>query len=165
MKNRNFYFAGKPRKNCWRHKLVRYLGRYDQSPGILAQNDFNYLGPFYCKPDLNRCDGNFVWEYLENNELRWSLTWDEVIEQRISSIKNADCIFCYIDEDDCFDALIELGVAISRGIPVFLVFAPSVASDTQNKYKMACFSAEKVYFDKLEKDLPAILNEILRRFK
>lgn len=165
MNNRNFYFAGKLRQNCWRHKFVKNLGDYDETPGILAQLDFNYLGPFYCKPNLDDFNEDCFWEYLDNKHSRWDLTWDAAIKQRINSVKTADCIFCYIDEDDCFDALIEIGIAITRSIPVFLVFAPGINSEIQNKYKLACSSAEEVYFGKLEKDLPEILSKILRRFK
>jgi hypothetical protein len=168
------YLAGKIRKHCWRHRLVSGLRDHTWSDGVLQQEGFVYLGPFFVGCDHgcfhnknshgavairgnNLCPGRDI-----NSE--FDGVHQEVTNLCMAAVKKADILFCYIDSLDCFGTLVEVGFAIAHNVPVIIAFAPSVASPVDNDFWFPCVSAKWVIYNVNTWELPEYLKHALRRY-
>lgn len=125
------YLAGKVRKNCWRHGVVRDLrgaglseavghtcnNGYDESdlaemskslsfpvlPGsIFGQHD--YTGPYFIGCDhgcWHRPDGHGVAGFSGR----------DIVGMCLAAVMRADLVFAWVDALDCFGTVAELGFA------------------------------------------------------
>jgi nucleoside 2-deoxyribosyltransferase len=73
-------------------------------------------------------------------------------------------LFCYIDSNDCFGTLVEVGYAFAQNVPVVIAFAPSIASAVRNDFWFACVKARWVIYDAPEQALPMYLNRAIWRY-
>ena len=123
------YLAGKISKNCWRHNLIPALRGWEWEEGPLPAGAFTYVGPFFVACDHGcrhrpgthgasgmGCDGE-------------NITRASVFKRNQAALSSADIVFAYIESPDCPGTIAEIGWAASRGIPVYLFFAPGVDHD------------------------------------
>jgi nucleoside 2-deoxyribosyltransferase len=82
----------------------------------------------------------------------------------MAAVKKADLLFCYIDSQDCFGTLVEVGFAIAHNVPVVIAFAPDVASPVDNEFWFACVTARWVIYNVNACELPEYLKHALRRY-
>lgn len=170
----HIYLAGKIRKHCWRHRLVPELRDHSWSDGVLLQDDFVYVGPFFVGCDhgcfhnknshgtiairgVNVCPARDVHADFDSPHL-------EVAGLCLGALAKADLLFCYIDSKDCFGTLVEIGYALAQNVPVVIAFAPSIASAVHNDFWFACVKARWVIYDVSEHALPSHLKGAIRRY-
>ena len=121
------YFAGKIAANCWRHDLVPQLRGWQPTDGPIHCGSFTYTGPFFvsCDHKCRHADathgvlGIGCEPEIEENR-------DSVFGENQAALQSSSRVFAYIGANDCYGTLVELGWAARAGIPVFIVFAPSV---------------------------------------
>lgn len=141
MKKIKVYLAGKIAANDWRQKIVdirdNFFGneKYKIRHGMeLVYNDYiTITGPFFLSCDhrcyhgnnshgvgLNRLcpDGERYDCYAETDYF----SEGEVKNICLNQIKKSDVIFAYINSDECFGTLYELGYAAALGKPILLLF-------------------------------------------
>ena len=124
------YFAGKIAANCWRHDLVPQLRGWQQTKGPIDCGSFIYTGPFFASCDHKCRHGDATHGVLgigcmpEIEETR-----NKVFKANQADLGSSSRVFAYIAANDCYGTLFELGWAGKAGIPIFIVFAPSVEID------------------------------------
>ncbi len=168
------YLAGKIRKHCWRHGLVSGLRQHSWDDGVLPQDAFVYVGPFFVGCDhgcfhnksshgaialreVNACPGRDIQAEFDTPRL-------EVANLCLGAVAKADLLFCYIDSADCFGTIVEVGYALAQDVPVVIAFAPGVASAADNDFWFACEKAHWVIYDVTEPELPSYLMAAIRRY-
>lgn len=168
------YLAGKIRKHCWRHRLIHGLRNHTWDDGPFPQGDFVYIGPFFVGCDHgcfhnenshgaiavrgpNLCPGRY-----ENAD--FDAPHVEVANLCLGTINKADLLFCYLDSDDCYGTLVEIGYALAHCIPVVIVFAPGIATAINNDFWFACAKSSQVIYDVNECELPRVLMNAIRRY-
>ena len=121
------YFAGKITANCWRHDLVPQLRGWQQASGPIDCGRFIYTGPFFVSCDHKCRHGDATHGVLGIGcEPELEETREAVFEKNQAALQSSSRVFAYIASPNCYGTLIELGWAARAGIPVFIVFAPSV---------------------------------------
>ena len=155
------YLAGKIRKDCWRNLLVNGLRNHKWKDGVLNQEEFSYVGPFFvgcshgCYDHPNKHGAiNGCWP--DNN-----LSKREVVSLCYSAIDRADLVFCYIDKPDCFGTLVEIGYAHAKGKRVVIAFAPDITDSQENQFWFSTEIAYKTHFNICECQLPNLFNKTL----
>lgn len=124
------YLAGKIGKNDWRHSLVPNLRAHVWADGPIHTDAFSYVGPFFvsCDHGCNHHPGSHgASSAVECGQ--WQFTRKEIIDNNNAALENADLVFAYISDTDCYGTLIEIGWALRKGIRVVLAFAPNVPID------------------------------------
>lgn len=154
------YLAGKIRKNCWRHQLVKGLREHDWNLGPLPQLGFTYVGPFFVSCDhgcyhTNNSHGNTMGHQPSESEL--ALHQKAVVQRCRSAINQADIVFCFIESLDCFGTIAEIERAHILGKCVVIAFAPGLASAEENDLWFVCTDAHSVHYDVTEAELPKLL--------
>jgi len=166
------YLAGKISKNCWRHKLVKGLREQSWDDGPLEQDSFTYIGPFFVNcdhgcfhsnnthgvitlPEQNVCPNRL-------NQYQSSTPHRDVANFCFDAVAKSNLVFCYINGNDCYGTVTEIGYAISRGIPVVIAFAPGFATNEDNDFWLACSMAAWVLYDVEESQLPDLLNRAIQ---
>lgn len=170
----NVYLAGKIRKHCWRHSLVSGLRDHSWNDGALPQVDFVYVGPFFvgcdhgcfhnssshgtvAKRGVNVCAGRDVHAEFDSPHR-------EVANLCLGAVAKADLLFCYIDSNDCYGTLVEIGYALEQNVSVVIAFAPGIASTVHNDFWFACVKARWAIYDVSEHELPSYLMSAIRRY-
>jgi len=137
----NVYLAGKIAPNDWRQRLVDIRNNFSggekdeiRNGKILKYNDYvNITGPFFLSCDHSCYHGDNSHGVGLNNLCPNGERYDcygltdyfsekEVKDICLSQIKKSDVIFAYINSDDCFGTLYELGYASALGKPILLLF-------------------------------------------
>lgn len=122
------YLAGKIEKNCWRHKIVDGL-RADSEPpesfgnlilqkSILGRHD--YCGPYFIGCDHGCGHGDSTHGCKDNACAQVSIGKRHVMQNCLSNLHNSTAMFAWIDSDDCFGTITEIGYARGIGVPVFI---------------------------------------------
>jgi len=170
----NIYLAGKIRKHCWRHGLVSGLRNHTWNDGELPQENFVYVGPFFVGCDhgcfhgesthgvvatseSTACEGRDVLAEFNGHRL-------EITNLCLGAIVKADLLFCYIDSNDCFGTIFEIGYAFAHNVPIVIVFKPGIASETNNDFWFLCAKANWVVYNVDEWELPKYLMTAIRRY-
>lgn len=117
---RHVYMAGKIDGNDWRQEMVDdpdFLDDvYNQSPSVLLRDGrkLQYCGPYFS--DLSGGHGP-----------SWSSDWHarggphaSILARSIDGIDSADFVFAWIDSEDCYGTLVELGYALANQKTVYL---------------------------------------------
>jgi nucleoside 2-deoxyribosyltransferase len=82
----------------------------------------------------------------------------------LGAVTKADLLFCYIDSNDCYGTLVEIGYALAQNVPMVIAFAPGVASAVHNDFWFACVKARWVAYGVSEQELPSHLMRAIRRY-
>ena len=142
------YLAGKISKNCWRHSLVK--GLRDQFEGGCGESMSmieewwpvlqNAIGDglHYCGPYFISCDhGCFhseeashgavaSYESMSHDENSYSdEQYSRAYSRCLGAIEVSDVVFCWIESDDCFGTIAEIGYAKAMGKFICISFAES----------------------------------------
>lgn len=124
------YLAGKIGKNDWRHDIFLDLRNAESNTfEIDIVDSCKYVGPFFVGCDhgcfhgdtthgrgigKETCTGN----HSKKNE---DMMRTQLVKQCHNWIQSADFIFCWIDSATAFGTLVEIGMAYSLNIPIFMV--------------------------------------------
>lgn len=132
------YLAGKIEPYDWRHRFCFYRGNpgdpEDIASGCTIDVDDNLTitGPFFISCD-HRCyhgegkHGVGAVNSLHSNE--WGgcmgnfFTRDDVLNICKGQIDRAEIVFAYINKDDCYGTLAEIGYAHAQGKDIVVVFS------------------------------------------
>jgi hypothetical protein len=157
------FIAGKIRRYCFRHDLVRGLRSGWDGKVALQCDGFTYVGPF-----MDACDHGCRHGPGSHGVLGVAGLGCEGVEETRSSvyrrnqfgIRTADLVVAYIDAPDCYGTIFELGYAARAGIPYVVLFAPGIdISDFWYlQQSQAKFRAPYVV---PRKKLPAVFADIL----
>lgn len=117
------YLAGKVKKHCWRHDVVKGLREalhcdvMSPWPELYHSifNTHNYVGPYFASCDHGCNHGS----NMHGNGLGrdWICGGDNpperqtIIHRCFAAIKSADLVFAWIDSADCYGTIAELGYA------------------------------------------------------
>lgn len=159
------YLAGKIRKHCWRHQLVNDLREHHWGAGQLAQQDFNYVGPFFAGCDHGCYHGDGGHGNVSGCSPDMDLERYHVVKFCLDAITYADAVFCYVDAPDCHGTLVEIGWAYAKCVPVWIAFAPGLAQKDDNPMWFASEWAHKVSYDVAETKLPLEFEEFIQWLK
>ena len=172
-KKPNVYLAGKIRKSCWRHPLIPDLRESSWEDAPLPQEDFNYIGPFFVGCDHGCFHGESSHGSLATvieptlcgfpGQYAYTDQQDRIIRLCFQAIDQADLVFCYVDDPTCHGTLVEIGYAIAKKTPVFIAFAPGIASIWHNQFWFAEAGSKESFFDVEEGDLRGYLKHAIRR--
>lgn len=158
------YLAGSISQQCWRHSIVKGLGTIDGVNGppcpntcdgdgfdfpdywpILERSIFDthhYVGPFFSRCDHN-CDNEGGCYYGPDSHGVRAAKIEEghrqVVQLCLDSIHTADVVFAWIDSNDCYGTITELGYAKAVGKNV-CVAGPRRFRDMWFLYTMADFA-------------------------
>ena len=146
------YLAGKISRNDWRHSIVKgSLADKDPGPasdpydywqpgrGVIPVPGYRslvYSGPFFT--ELGNGKSHLIYRHASDAEGVVSLLCQE-------SIDHCDLVFAWIDREDCYGTLVELGYASAKGKLIYVagpVFFPELW--------LACSLANKVEFRRLD---------------
>jgi len=144
------YLAGKISKNCWRHLLVKNLRNEFLGGCGESMTDFHWPimpnamgdGLHYCGPYFVSCDhGCFhsngathgavaSYENMSHDETCYAdQAYRNAFGRCLDSIENADCVFCWIDSNDCFGTIAEIGYAKAMGKFICIAFSDVFDAD------------------------------------
>lgn len=145
------YLAGKIYANCWRHDIVKGLGRYGSDAwnpytppanwpvlaGGVLDGLADYAGPYFVGCD-HGCAHNCSTHALtgdgciSDGGLDLLTARERSYKLRRGAMSRSSIVFAYIDRPDCFGTLVELGWASAQGKTIWLCFpdpAPSWVDD------------------------------------
>ena len=123
--NKKIYFAGKIGRLDWRHDIALGLYRTDYNSfgaeEILPLDDNWYVGPFFISCD-HSCGHGENTHGVGNKETTCfeSPPRKEVFNKCINQITQCDYVFCWLDSNEAYGTLFELGVAYEKGKNIFL---------------------------------------------
>lgn len=124
------YLAGKIAKNDWRHQIVPDLRGHLWTDGPIHTEAFSYVGPFFVSCDHGCNHGPNSHGAAGGNEIGESeFSKQDVINNNMTALANADLLFAYITATDCHGTLVEIGWALANGIRIVIAFAPGIPSD------------------------------------
>jgi len=162
----NVYLAGKIRQNCWRHGLLSGLRGHQWIDGILPQNGFNCVGPFFVSCDHGCFHGPSTHGNGNGNGSGLCPNRDEtrkrVVRLCLDAVAKADLVFCFIDATDCKGTLFEIGYAHALGIPIVITFAPNMTESEIRDFWFACTAAHQVHYSVRECCLRGLLAKAIK---
>jgi hypothetical protein len=168
------YLAGRIRKMCWRHKLVAGLREHSWDDGPLVQVGFEYIGPFLTSCDHGCCHGENTHGALstvEGCQVGGQVGGATIERHRaelwslcIRSVLRADLVFAFIEDRDCYGTIVEMTLAIDRGIPVVVAFAKQMPSSHSDDLWFSFQGADWIVKNVSETDLPDLLGTAIRRY-
>jgi hypothetical protein len=125
------YLIGKIAPGDFRHTLIPRLRGHRHEAGPLDCGTFIYVGPFFEACD-HRCahgrsshgvlgvPGTGCGGYEESTPFR-------VWHRNVQALRRASAVFAYIESDDAYGSLVEIGIAQALQTPRFVLYAPGVA--------------------------------------
>jgi hypothetical protein len=144
------YFAGKISKHGWRDQIVgAHAGNLDGacSPGadnpeqlfdpdyLINKGAYLYGGPFFVGCDHIGFEGqNNHGAYASYNKSALE-TRTHIFNVNFERVKQADFVFAYINELNCFGTLVEIGHAQAMGKRIVIGFGPKLKPE---QLWMAC---------------------------
>lgn len=165
------YIAGKIGRHDFRHELVPGLRGYRHHDRFLDCGAFRYCGPFFAHCDHACAHGpsshgvlgapNLGCEEFERT------TQFRVWQRNMAALREATAVFAYIETNDAFGTLVELGAAQALQTPTWVLFAPGVdanamwyaAQGAVSRRRRGGFSSDSVH----REDLPNYFEAFLRR--
>lgn len=133
---KKIYLAGKIGKLDWRHRIVNELSRSvtgvcfdsasDPFPEIMEFSIFNehhYVGPFFVGCDHGCFHGSNTHGQasVHEHETPGDRTQLEIRNRALSGIKRCDLFFAYIESEDCYGTLFEIGYAKALGKKIVIL--------------------------------------------
>lgn len=124
-----FYLAGKISKNDWRHEIVNGLRgsvyepmqeNWPILPGAI-RGWADYTGPYAlsCDHGCYHAAGDHGVSIGDNEGCSGpSIPRDRLVSLCLNAIKAADIVFAWVEEDDCYGTLCEVGYAAGHGVKV-----------------------------------------------
>jgi hypothetical protein len=127
------YLAGKIGPHDFRHDLIPPLRGYRHEYGPLDCGRFDYVGPFFECCDHGCTHGPGSHGVLGQPGLGCEeyprTTQHRVWQRNARAVREATAVFAYIEANDAYGSLVEIGWAQERGTPLGIVFAPDVDAD------------------------------------
>lgn len=166
------YCIGKIAPNDWRHDLVLRLRGHRHEDGPLDCDAYRYCGPFFENCDHGCAHGPGSHGVLGEPGLGCEeiqrTTQHRVWQRNMKALEAASAVFAFIETDDAFGSLVELGVAQAMRTPCWVLFAPGADPDAMwyaaqgavDLRRRGAFTARDVR----REDLPAHFEAFLRRF-
>ena len=166
-KTTKIYLAGKITKNGWRQTVCDIRnevtlfdieeGATDLKTKEIPYNDHTVItGPFFISCDHGCFHGENTHGVQGNGCYELTFTETEVMQTCLHQIDKSDIVFAYIDSNDCFGTLCEIGHAHAQGKQIIILF------DTEQRRREMWFAAQmanvvavqgdktvKQHFDKL----------------
>lgn len=151
----NVYLAGKIYANDWRHDMLRrysidqfYEGRVGEEWVVSMDamgEGINYTGPYpiggcsHCSYHGENTHGNGLGS---DRTCLTPPTKEFIFTQCENAIRESDVLFAWIDTNDCYGTLVEIGMAKAMGIWVFVA-----GNEYLNDMWFAYTAADKVVID------------------
>jgi hypothetical protein len=173
------YLAGKIARNDWRHSIVDGLGEvsaYNDEWPVLKESIFathDYVGPFFLSFGHGESHCNYRHACTDRKH-----GWDGeqgTHDACIEAIKCCDVLFAFIESDNCYGTIFEIGYAASLGKRVYIAFSDGIRKNERRDMWLMCYSASDVYYnisdpeDCLRKvcpqELPKNLERIYKSFE
>jgi len=115
------YFAGKIASRDWRHDLTASLGApanallyADQSDTEIPLTDADYVGPFFVYDNHVTYHGPSTHGNIMSRDTSdMSYVRNAIIHRNMEAIRSANMIFAYLQSDDCYGTIGEIGMASS----------------------------------------------------
>lgn len=130
------YYAGKISKNGWREELYKELRDMDFSNRDnkkLIYSNLEYSGPFFIGCDHGCFHGDNSHGVLPYDgalcEGSGEVCQEEVVDYCYKWINKSDAIFCYINSEECYGTMTEIGYAYAKHKPIFMVINNDCISD------------------------------------
>ena len=135
VEHHSVYLAGKIRQNDWRNRFCNYRG-VPSDPADIANgyekkvNEYlTITGPFFISCDHGCYHGEgqhgvgALYLPFDGNCMGEFYTRDDVLEICKAQIERAEIVFAYIDCQDCYGTLSEIGYAHAIGKDIIIIFA------------------------------------------
>lgn len=124
---RSIYMAGKVEQNCWRGDItlgLRSAGlnsdeRLDWPRFLIPGTRLEYVGPYFVSCDHGCSHGDMTHGQGPGCSDTAPAAKD-LSRACLSAVRDADWIFCWINQLDCYATLIELGYAARDGRKIFV---------------------------------------------
>jgi nucleoside 2-deoxyribosyltransferase len=110
------FLAGKIKRVCWRHQLVRGLD------SILEQASFDDGWPVMEKAIFGRYD--FVGPYFR--PIQKMLPTQKIHRLCMEAIETSDLVFSWFDDPEAYATMFEFGYAKAKGVPVIIAYPDGV---------------------------------------
>lgn len=138
------YLAGKIEVNCWRHGLVHelrcmihdgYWENFNKWPVMNRAlfGAFDYTGPYFVGDDHGCGHRNGLHGLTEPGDdcvcVAAPCKPDIVHRLCLEAIDRSDLIFAWIDKEDCYGTIAELGYAAGRGKRIAVACPAAFSSD------------------------------------
>ena len=164
------YFAGKIGQNDWRHKLVPGLRSALYEDGPFDAGKFIYAGPYFVSCDhgchhgptthgVLSVGGNFGDPCFQPNKAAQP-DRREVARRAMEGVRTSQLVFVYVGAPDCIGTMVEIGIAISLGIPVALCIDSNI--DESEFWFPAALPGVTLFPCIIECHLPRLLDAALR---
>ena len=187
------YFAGKVRKHGWREYFISRGCEpfdYDLTPeenlkaakefafpvGSVGNKKIYYNGPYviscdhgcYHADNAHGMTSTFYFdeelgEEIEYECMSYGLTQDDVFNLCTDLIDSSDAVFCYIDANDIYGTIFELGYAYSKNIPVFIYIENGI--DVSDMWFSMKSAEECVYVNTIEEAWDTFVNALFPKMK
>jgi len=164
------YFAGKIGKYDWRTQIFgeRFAGTCEETKLWDTTHTIDYGYFFCCGPFFVSCDhgcGHVPYAHGCADNCGDGDPLEEV-HQRVwfansQRVRHCDLMFVYIDADDCFGTLIEVGYAAAINKPIFIWFSDKLTRAQEKDLLMVFKPAVKTYYGEPEAVLNEFSNELL----
>jgi hypothetical protein len=157
------YIAGKIASYDFRHDLIPNLRDAMAPQAPLDCGGFIYTGPFFISCDHSCLHGptsHGVGLVSDGCEPYEPQTHAGVWTRNARALRQSSAVFAYIESDDAYGTLVEIGQAQALGIPVWVLFGPkATASEMWYAAQGPGFCAVGV----TRAELPNIFSRFLRR--
>ena len=156
-----FYLAGKIGKNDWRHRIIP--GLREASAGCLDCGSFVYTGPFFTSCD-HGCQHGPNTHGVGLTPKEWcepdpQMTPHQIWTRNHEAVRCSNGVFAYIDANDAYGTLVELGWAQEGSIPRWVLFGPN-ADPRQMWYSTQ--GATRVMRGVYEEELEGLFDDFIR---
>ena len=119
------YIAGKISTDNFREYIVPDLSYHQWGDLNIQTPIYEYLGPYTVNCKHGFFSGNGTHESV-GNDGAIDLSKEDVINENMRALANADLVVAYISTTDCFGTLMEIGWAIAKGKRVSLLLSPDI---------------------------------------
>ena len=129
------YLAGKIGKGDWRNRIIegnRAGGIWDRFPaagwehqkGVIFR-EHDYTGPFFTSCDHGCSHGSNTHGNGESpcTDLFEGDRRTSIVRLCMTAINESELVFAWIDKDDAYGTLAEIGYAVARGIPTVVAMS------------------------------------------
>ena len=137
------YLAGKITKDFWRNIIlgdVRYIDRYRKTPGIsqmypepiqFYDNEEEFDKFIITGPHSISCDHHCFHDtsHAAGTDFHGDCGWEDggmskqwIVDSCLHQIDKSDFVFAYINHDDLYGTIAEIGYAFANYKPVFIIY-------------------------------------------
>ncbi|MNW38167.1 Nucleoside 2-deoxyribosyltransferase [compost metagenome] len=153
------YLAGKIGHSDWRHGIFKDLRKgNDKYFGLMdSVNNYQYNGPFFtsCDHGCFHGESNHGRGVVtigcgcglygkDGSEVEGNTPKNVVIKDCVNDIKSSDVVFVWLESNDAFGTITEIGVAHALKKPIFIAVNKSLTTETMNEMWFPLHMANKL---------------------